>query len=137
MERKINGKVLWKQSLIFGGVSFLIACLLSGAAAFLVVREIAGQDLIEILSPAISALSVFLGCFFAAKRTKSKNLLMALSAAVIYLVITILAKLAFFPGAATLLPRNCFICFASAFLGFLTTKVQKKRTRYHIRARGR
>ena len=135
MERKTYDAGVWKSMIICGFAAVVLAALLSGIVSVFVIKETLGQGSIGVISPVISALAVFVGSLVAAKGNNDNALVTSVGTCIIYVLITILMKLAFFPGTANLMLRNILVCVGASFLAVAVSKRKKKRTSYRKRAR--
>lgn len=95
------------------------AMLLSAAAAALILSGALDRQYIQTAACCISAMAVFTGAFFAARRSPRQKLPAALAAAGCYLAVCLLARLLFFAAEEGSLLPGCVSIAAAALLAGL------------------
>jgi putative membrane protein (TIGR04086 family) len=111
-----------------GGISMLLAFCLCMLMGIFVSKEILPQGAIPALAIGISLCAAFAGSLLSAKRLGERSMLAALSAAAVYLLLTLALKGLFFRGgfgqAVYLLPAAIL---GAVIAGFLGAKRKKRR----------
>ncbi len=119
-----RGGKLYLQILLLMPV---LTLLLAGAGAKLIDSEVLGEEKLNVLAPAIAALSAFLLALYAALRSPQKKFLWAVTTAVAYACLLLLGNLLFFGvGFGSILPVLASVLIAGLLGGLLGSRKRRK-----------
>lgn len=124
-----NGGML-KTILLYGCCAALVSAVLAMIFAYLIMQQFLNQEISQYLAPIISVISVLICSLLAAKKTVEKKLLVGLGTGAIYFVISLLGKMAFFPGECVNVWRNGLLCLSASLVAVVLTCIPKKKRRF-------
>lgn len=135
-KHNVSDEGLLKISIISGCGAAIISALLAMLCAYFVVEQIVVQEMITWLTPLITVISALSCSLFAAKKVKVKKILAALGTVAVYFAITLIGKMAFFPGKSIYLFRNGILCIIAGLIAAaIVCLPRKKRSMKNLRRR--